>query len=73
MTTRKPPTHHAIAAALHGPAAITFDDLAYELRQLDDCLASGTAPDLNAARFISASVLRKLRLTPHAALHAPDS
>lgn len=72
MPTRRS-NDYEVAAVLRGPAAITFDDLAYELRQLDDCLASGTPPDLDAARFISASVLRKLRLTPHAAIRPLSS
>ncbi len=62
-TTRK------AAAILKRAPAITFDDLAYELRQLRECLSSDTYPeasDLAAARFIADSVLSKLKQTPHA-------
>lgn len=48
--------------------AITFDDLAYELRELHDCLTCETYPDatdIAAARFIASGLLQKLKLTPH--------
>lgn len=48
--------------------AITFDDLAFELRSLRDCLNSDTYPtdtDLMAARFIAESLLVKMKQTPH--------
>jgi hypothetical protein len=51
--------------------AITFDDLAYELRELRDCLTSDTYPrdaDLTAARFLADSLLAKLKQTPHVGL-----
>jgi len=70
MPNRRQTTRIQMARIQHTPPAITFADLAYELRQLNDCLAAGTELDIQAARFISHSVLAKLLQTPHAALHA---
>jgi hypothetical protein len=45
-----------------------MDDLAYELRELQDCLGRDVYPndaDLTAARFIAGGLLEKLKLSPH--------
>lgn len=47
---------------------ITMDDLAYELRELQDCLSRDTYPndtDLHAARLLAAGLVLKLKQSPH--------
>jgi hypothetical protein len=57
-----------IKTILKRKPAITMDDLAYELRELQDCLGRDVYPndaDLTAARFIAGGLLEKLKLSPH--------
>jgi hypothetical protein len=62
------PTMPTIKTILKRKPAITMDDLAYELRELQDCLGRDVYPndaDLTAARFIAGGLLEKLKLSPH--------
>ena len=67
------PNNRTARTILKRQPAITFDDLAFELRTLRECLSSDTYPtdtDLMAARFIAESLMGKLKQTPHSRLEA---
>jgi hypothetical protein len=65
MPTIRKTADTSASVSMH-QSPISYADLLYELREMEDCLKEGKAPDIYAAHMICKSLLGKLnQRTPY--------